>query len=130
MAKNDNLRSAKRAKNDEFYTQYADIEKELQAYLDRKTQENASLLEYRIPGINERQMQIIKICIKTPNSTSTLLCAKISPPPLAFSFKSAAPITTFLKPKFLSKFAHDGVLPIWAQGSRVTKAVAFLSKLP
>ena len=44
---------------------------ELQAYLDRKTQENASLLEYRIPGINERQMQIIKICIKTPNSTFT-----------------------------------------------------------
>ena len=44
---------------------------ELQAYLDRKTQENAALLEYRIPGINERQMQIIKICIKTPNSTFT-----------------------------------------------------------
>ena len=44
---------------------------ELQAYLERKTQENADLLEYRIPGINERQMQIIKICIKTPNSTFT-----------------------------------------------------------
>ena len=35
MAKSDNLRSAKKAKNDEFYTQYADIEKELQAYLDK-----------------------------------------------------------------------------------------------
>ena len=44
---------------------------ELHAYLERKAQENTSLLEYRIPGINERQMQIIKICIKTPNSTFT-----------------------------------------------------------
>lgn len=44
---------------------------ELQAYLERKAQENTSLLEYRIPGINERQMQIIKICIKTPNSSFT-----------------------------------------------------------
>jgi hypothetical protein len=35
MAKNNNLTSAKKAKNDEFYTQYADIEKELQAYLDK-----------------------------------------------------------------------------------------------
>jgi hypothetical protein len=31
---NDNLASAKNAKNDEFYTQYADIEKEMHAYLD------------------------------------------------------------------------------------------------
>ncbi len=31
---NSNLAQAKAAKNDEFYTQYADIEKEIQAYLD------------------------------------------------------------------------------------------------
>lgn len=31
---NANLTSAKRAKNDEFYTQFADIQKEIQAYLD------------------------------------------------------------------------------------------------
>jgi len=31
---NKNLTSAKRAKNDEFYTQYADIEKEIEAYLE------------------------------------------------------------------------------------------------
>ena len=32
--KNSNLHGAKQAKNDEFYTQYHDIEKEMQAYLD------------------------------------------------------------------------------------------------
>lgn len=31
---NDNLTKAKRAKNDEFYTQYADIQKEIEAYLE------------------------------------------------------------------------------------------------
>lgn len=31
---NSNLTSAKRAKNDEFYTQYADIQKEIEAYLE------------------------------------------------------------------------------------------------
>jgi len=31
---NDKLSDAKRAKNDEFYTQYHDIEKEINAYLD------------------------------------------------------------------------------------------------
>jgi hypothetical protein len=31
---NSNLTQAKRAKNDEFYTQYGDIEKEMEAYLD------------------------------------------------------------------------------------------------
>ena len=31
---NNNLTQAKRAKNDEFYTQYTDIEKEMNAYLD------------------------------------------------------------------------------------------------
>jgi hypothetical protein len=31
---NENLGAAKRAKNDEFYTQYIDIEKEMNAYLD------------------------------------------------------------------------------------------------
>lgn len=32
MPKNNNLQAAKKAKNDEFYTQYSDIEKELQHY--------------------------------------------------------------------------------------------------
>ena len=32
--KNSNLTAAKQAKNDEFYTQYIDIEREMQAYLD------------------------------------------------------------------------------------------------
>ena len=31
---NTNLAIAKTAKNDEFYTQYADIQKEINAYLD------------------------------------------------------------------------------------------------
>lgn len=31
---NRNLSSAKKAKNDEFYTQYHDIEKEMNAYLE------------------------------------------------------------------------------------------------
>ena len=31
---NNNLTNAKRAKNDEFYTQYSDIQKEIEAYLD------------------------------------------------------------------------------------------------
>lgn len=34
MSKNDSLHNAKRAKNDEFYTQYADIEREMNAYLE------------------------------------------------------------------------------------------------
>ena len=31
---NNNLTNAKRAKNDEFYTQYGDIQKEIEAYLE------------------------------------------------------------------------------------------------
>lgn len=31
---NSNLTNAKRAKNDEFYTQYVDIQKEIEAYLE------------------------------------------------------------------------------------------------
>ena len=31
---NDNLTKARQAKNDEFYTQWADIEKEIMAYVD------------------------------------------------------------------------------------------------
>lgn len=31
---NENLGAAKKAKQDEFYTQYADIEKEMNAYLE------------------------------------------------------------------------------------------------
>lgn len=34
MPKNESLHQAKRAKNDEFYTQYADIEREMSAYLE------------------------------------------------------------------------------------------------
>ena len=34
MNKNKTLSAAKSAKNDEFYTQYADIQKEINAYLD------------------------------------------------------------------------------------------------
>ena len=34
MAENRQLTNAKSAKNDEFYTQYADIQKEVNAYLD------------------------------------------------------------------------------------------------
>jgi hypothetical protein len=34
MAENNKLHAAKRAKNDEFYTQWADIEKEVMAYVD------------------------------------------------------------------------------------------------
>lgn len=34
MAKSETLRNAKEAQNDEFYTQYEDIEKEINAYLD------------------------------------------------------------------------------------------------
>ena len=37
-ASNRNLTKAKKAKNDEFYTQYHDIEKEIQAYLDYNPQ--------------------------------------------------------------------------------------------
>lgn len=36
MAKNSNLSQAKAAKNDEFYTQYADIQKEVNAYIEYK----------------------------------------------------------------------------------------------
>lgn len=31
---NEHLTNAKRVKNDEFYTQYADIQKEIEAYLE------------------------------------------------------------------------------------------------
>ena len=34
MIRNKNLTKAKKAKNDEFYTQYHDIQKEIQSYLD------------------------------------------------------------------------------------------------
>jgi hypothetical protein len=35
MANNTNLGAAKAAKNDEFYTQYADIQKGVNAYLEQ-----------------------------------------------------------------------------------------------
>lgn len=37
MSKNKTLSAAKNAMNDEFYTQYADIQKEINAYLDYDT---------------------------------------------------------------------------------------------
>ena len=33
MSNNSNLGDAKKAKNDEFYTQYFDVEKQMQSYL-------------------------------------------------------------------------------------------------
>lgn len=44
---------------------------ELNNYLERKAKENAALLENRIPGLNERQIQIVKICAEKPNSMFT-----------------------------------------------------------
>ena len=44
---------------------------ELNTYLERKAQENAAILEYRIPGLNERQIQIVKICAEKPTSMFT-----------------------------------------------------------
>ena len=44
---------------------------ELKIYLERKAKENMAILEYRIPGLNERQIQIVKICSEKPNSMFT-----------------------------------------------------------
>ena len=44
---------------------------ELNKYLERKAQENAAILEYRIPGLNERQIQIVKLCSEKPSSMFT-----------------------------------------------------------
>ncbi|MCR5218499.1 Fic family protein [Treponema sp.] len=44
---------------------------ELKIYLDRKSKEDAAILQYMIPGFNERQMQIIKICAEKPSSMFT-----------------------------------------------------------
>ena len=44
---------------------------ELNNYLERKAKENAAILEYRIPGLNERQIQIIKIYVEKPSSVFT-----------------------------------------------------------
>ena len=44
---------------------------ELNNYLERKAQENAAILEYRIPGLNERQIQIVKLCSEKPSSMFT-----------------------------------------------------------
>ena len=45
--------------------------KELKIYLERKAKENAAILEYRIPGLNERQIQIVRICAEKPSSMFT-----------------------------------------------------------
>ncbi|MCQ2604590.1 MAG: Fic family protein [Spirochaetia bacterium] len=44
---------------------------ELQIYLARKAHENNALLEYKIPGLNERQIQIVKIYVEKPASMFT-----------------------------------------------------------
>ena len=44
MANNSNMGAAKAAKNDEFYTQYADIQKEINAYLESPGEGNGNLL--------------------------------------------------------------------------------------
>ncbi len=44
---------------------------ELKIYLDRKSKESSALLEYRIPGLNERQIQIVKMCDKNPAAVFT-----------------------------------------------------------
>ena len=41
---------------------------ELQRYLYRKAKEEQALLEFRIPGINERQAQIIKTIVEKGNT--------------------------------------------------------------
>jgi len=41
---------------------------ELQNYLDRKTREENALLEFKIPGINERQAQIVKAIVDKGNT--------------------------------------------------------------
>ena len=43
MSKNKTLSAAKSAKNDEFYTQYADIQKEINAYLDYDTNKSGRI---------------------------------------------------------------------------------------
>ncbi|MGN0907219.1 MAG: Fic family protein [Bullifex sp.] len=40
---------------------------ELKNYLERKSSENNALLEYGIPGLNERQIRILKICAEKPS---------------------------------------------------------------
>ncbi len=50
---------------------FSEAFKELKLYLERKAQENAAILEFRIPGVNERQLQIIKICAEKPSSMFT-----------------------------------------------------------
>ena len=44
---------------------------EFKNYLDRKSRENSALMEYRIPGLNERQVQILRICTEKPSSMFT-----------------------------------------------------------
>ncbi|MBR4385481.1 MAG: Fic family protein [Treponema sp.] len=41
---------------------------ELKLYLERKSKEENSLVELKIHGINERQAQIIKLCMQKPSS--------------------------------------------------------------
>ncbi|MGI5058543.1 Fic family protein [Treponema pectinovorum] len=41
---------------------------ELKIYLQRKSKEQNALLEYKISGLNERQIQIIRLCQEKPDS--------------------------------------------------------------
>ena len=45
--------------------------KEMKLYLEKKAKENEAIMEYRIPGLNERQLQIIKIYAEKPASMFT-----------------------------------------------------------
>ena len=44
---------------------------ELKLYLERKSKEENALLEYKIPGLNERQIQIVKMCTQNPSAVYT-----------------------------------------------------------
>ena len=44
---------------------------ELKLYLERKASEQNALQEYRIPGLNERQIQIVKLYVEKPTSVFT-----------------------------------------------------------
>lgn len=55
---NTNLTAAKRAKNDEFYTQYHDIEREMNAYLEfnpNAFRDKTILLPYADPIVTNRK---------------------------------------------------------------------------
>ncbi len=50
---------------------FSEAFKDLQLYLERKSNEQSSLLEYGIPTLNERQNEIIRICVEKPKAIFT-----------------------------------------------------------